>query len=40
MKNKLTKEEMRELNISEVDIAAEKEINTAMNLDEEADTIE
>lgn len=38
--DKLTKEEMRELNISEVDIAADKEINPAMNLDEEADTIE
>ena len=38
--DKLTKEEMRELNISEVDIAADKEINPAINLDEEADTIE
>ena len=38
--DKLTKEEMRELNISEVDIAADKEINPAINLDEEADIIE
>lgn len=38
--DKLTKEEMRELNISEVDIAADKEINPSIDLDQEADTIE
>ena len=38
--DKLTKEEMRELNISEVDLAADKAINPAINLDEEADTVE
>ena len=38
--DKLTKEEMRELNISEVDIAADKEINPSIDLDDEADPIE